>query len=252
MTAAIDGSEEVWSAILASILTHIAVFVPLLFLDGRLEHPVPAAVGGRGLLAAMSLFVAVTLVPVLCSRLLMLPPPPERAQRHQRHAVHGSANASSTAWTRATASCCTWRSRTGRPCVARRRRLGRRRGRSSAARCRSNWRPQADEGQVTVNVGAAARHAHRSAPTPVLQRVEAAIKQLVPEATDVITSGGGGGGFGPAAAATSTAASSQILLMPAGRAHALERSDRAGPAAPAVGHPRRHRPRATRRAATSR
>ena len=34
MTAAIDGSEEVWSAILASTLTHIAVFVPLLFLTG--------------------------------------------------------------------------------------------------------------------------------------------------------------------------------------------------------------------------
>ncbi len=34
MTAAIDGSEEVWSAILASTLTHIAVFVPLLFLSG--------------------------------------------------------------------------------------------------------------------------------------------------------------------------------------------------------------------------
>ena len=34
MTASIDGSEEVWSAILASILTHIAVFVPLLFLEG--------------------------------------------------------------------------------------------------------------------------------------------------------------------------------------------------------------------------
>src|SRR5207302_447965 len=34
MTASIDGSEEVWSAILSSILTHIAVFVPLLFLTG--------------------------------------------------------------------------------------------------------------------------------------------------------------------------------------------------------------------------
>jgi HAE1 family hydrophobic/amphiphilic exporter-1 len=34
MQASIDGSEEVWSAILASILTHIAVFVPLLFLEG--------------------------------------------------------------------------------------------------------------------------------------------------------------------------------------------------------------------------
>ena len=31
VTAAIEGSEEVWGAIVASILTHIAVFVPLLF-----------------------------------------------------------------------------------------------------------------------------------------------------------------------------------------------------------------------------
>ena len=79
MTAAIDGSEEVWSAILASILTHIAVFVPLLFLDRRLEHHVPAAVGRRHASRwLMSLFVAVTLVPVLCSRLLVLPPPADQ------------------------------------------------------------------------------------------------------------------------------------------------------------------------------
>ena len=34
MQASIEGSEEVWSAILASTLTHIAVFIPLLFLTG--------------------------------------------------------------------------------------------------------------------------------------------------------------------------------------------------------------------------
>src|SRR5258705_5952455 len=78
MTASIDGSEEVWSAILASILTHIAVFVPLLFLEGvssilfrQLSIVVCFSL-------AMSLFVAVTLVPVLCSRLLVLPPPPDQ------------------------------------------------------------------------------------------------------------------------------------------------------------------------------
>src|SRR5918993_722090 len=78
MTAAIDGSEEVWSAILASILTHIAVFVPLLFLEGvssilfrQLSIVVVFSL-------AMSLFVAVTLVPVLCSRLLVLPPPADQ------------------------------------------------------------------------------------------------------------------------------------------------------------------------------
>src|SRR5262245_25159726 len=75
MQAAIDGSEEVWSAILASTLTHIAVFVPLLFLSGvssilfkQLSIVVMFSL-------TMSLFVAVTIVPVLCSRLLKLPPP---------------------------------------------------------------------------------------------------------------------------------------------------------------------------------
>ena len=78
MQAAIEGSEEVWSAILASILTHIAVFVPLLFLSGvssilfvQLSIVVMFSL-------SMSLFVAVTVVPVLCSRLLKLPPPVEQ------------------------------------------------------------------------------------------------------------------------------------------------------------------------------
>ena len=75
MTAAIDGAEEVWSAILASTLTHIAVFVPMLFLTGvsSIMFGQLAAVVSFSL--AMSLFVAVTIVPVLCSRLLSLPVP---------------------------------------------------------------------------------------------------------------------------------------------------------------------------------
>ncbi len=51
MTAAIDGSEEVWSAILASTLTHIAVFVPMLFLTGVAQHHVRIAGRRRVLLA---------------------------------------------------------------------------------------------------------------------------------------------------------------------------------------------------------
>jgi HAE1 family hydrophobic/amphiphilic exporter-1 len=77
MRAAIEGSEEVWSAILASTLTHVAVFVPLLFLTGvssilftQLSIVVMFSL-------SMSLFVAVTIVPVMCSRLLKLPPPAE-------------------------------------------------------------------------------------------------------------------------------------------------------------------------------
>jgi HAE1 family hydrophobic/amphiphilic exporter-1 len=78
MQAAIEGSEEVWSAIVASVLTHIAVFVPLLFLSGvssvlfvQLSIVVMFSL-------AMSLFVAVTVVPVLCSRILTMPVPADQ------------------------------------------------------------------------------------------------------------------------------------------------------------------------------
>src|SRR5262249_42452633 len=78
MKAAIEGSEEVWSAIVASILTHIAVFVPLLFLTGissilfrQLSFVVIFSL-------LMSLLVAVTIVPVMCAHLLKLPPPPDQ------------------------------------------------------------------------------------------------------------------------------------------------------------------------------
>ena len=75
MTASIDASEEVWSAILASTLTHIAVFVPLLFLTGVSSIMFKQLSVVVMFSLTMSLFVAVTIVPVLCSRLLKLPTP---------------------------------------------------------------------------------------------------------------------------------------------------------------------------------
>lgn len=75
MTASIDGSEEVWSAILASVLTHIAVFVPLLFLEGISSVMFRQLSIVVSFSLVMSLFVAITLVPVLCSKLLALPDP---------------------------------------------------------------------------------------------------------------------------------------------------------------------------------
>ncbi len=82
--ASIEGSEEIWSAILASTLTHVAVFVPLFFLAGfsSILFKQLSIVVIFSLL--MSLFVAVTLVPVLCSRLLKLPPEP-----HERTGFSG-------------------------------------------------------------------------------------------------------------------------------------------------------------------
>ncbi len=73
VTAAIDGSEEVWSAILASTLTHIAVFVPLLFLSGTASIMFTQLSVVVMFSLVMSLFVAVTIVPVLCSRWLKTP-----------------------------------------------------------------------------------------------------------------------------------------------------------------------------------
>jgi len=75
MQAAIEGSEEVWSAILASTLTHIAVFVPLLFLTGMSSVLFTQLSIVVIFSLSMALFVAVTIVPVLCSRVLRLPPP---------------------------------------------------------------------------------------------------------------------------------------------------------------------------------
>lgn len=68
--ASIEGSEEIWSAILASTLTHIAVFVPLFFLTGFSSVLFKQLSVVVVFSLAMSLFVAVTLVPVLCSILM--------------------------------------------------------------------------------------------------------------------------------------------------------------------------------------
>ena len=113
MTAAIDGSEEVWSAILASTLTHIAVFVPLLFLSGsssilfgQLSFVVMFSL-------AMSLFVAVTIVPVLCSRWLQTPDE-EAARTGFIGRLFRASEAFLEAWTNAIARRSTSRSRTGR------------------------------------------------------------------------------------------------------------------------------------------
>ena len=90
VTAAIEGSEEVWGAIVASILTHIAVFVPLLFLTGisSILFRQLSVVVIFSLL--MSLLVAVTLVPVLCAYLLKLPPPVEERKGSAESCSHAS------------------------------------------------------------------------------------------------------------------------------------------------------------------
>ena len=193
MVAAIEGSEEVWSAILASILTHIAVFVPLLFLTGvsSVMFVQLAVVVMFSLL--MSLFVAVTIVPVLCSRLLRLPPPEAerrgitgRLYTWSEHVLEGLDDGYRALIHKALQH---------RPTVI---------GASAAITLvaflllptiPSELMPQTDEGEVSVSA--------RFAPGTRFERVEAIATQLeemvrnnVPEAVTIMSNAGGGGGFG--------------------------------------------------------
>lgn len=196
MTAAIEGAEEVWSAILASTLTHIAVFVPMLFLTGvsSIMFGQLAAVVSFSL--AMSLFVAVTIVPVLCSRLLKLAPPAESRRgpigwiyRASERALEGLDNAYARALHIALHH---------RPTVF---------GVGIAAfvgaivllpRVGFEFQPSTDEGEVTVDAELAVGTRIELTEAALIQ-LEDTIRRTTPEAQMLITQAGGGGmggGFG--------------------------------------------------------
>jgi len=191
LQAAIDGSEEVWSAILASILTHISVFVPLLFLTGissvmfkQLAIVVMFSLG-------MSLFVAVTLVPVLCSKLLRLPPPVEerrgltgrlfswsetllnRMDEGYRSLLHKALQHRPTVLLTGTALFVI--ALAIMPYVG------------------SELMPQTDEGEVQVDVELPVGTRIERTEATIL-RLEQMVREMVPE-LDILISNGGGGGF---------------------------------------------------------
>ena len=68
--AALDGVAEVWPALLASTLTTVFVFLPIIFITqeaGQLYSDIAVAISASIL---MSLLVAILVVPALCSRFL--------------------------------------------------------------------------------------------------------------------------------------------------------------------------------------
>lgn len=68
--AARDGAHEVWSAILASTLTNLAVFLPIVFLRdeaGQLFRDIAIA---TSISTVLSLFFALTVVPMMAARVL--------------------------------------------------------------------------------------------------------------------------------------------------------------------------------------
>jgi HAE1 family hydrophobic/amphiphilic exporter-1 len=193
MTAAIDGSEEVWSAILASTLTHIAVFVPLLFLSGVSSILFTQLSVVVMFSLTMSLFVAVTIVPVLCSRLLRLPPP-----IHERRGLSGRLYTASENFLNRMDerySRLIHVALQHRPTVV---------GLGTAAVVAAfvilptigfELMPEADEGEVQVTaelpVGTRIERSEE-----VALRLESLAREYVPETEDVITNAGGGGFMG--------------------------------------------------------
>jgi multidrug efflux pump subunit AcrB len=70
LKAALDGVREVWPAVLASTLTTVFVFLPIVFIEdeaGQLYSDIAIAISAS---IIMSMIVAITLVPTACGRLL--------------------------------------------------------------------------------------------------------------------------------------------------------------------------------------
>lgn len=193
LQASIDGSEEVWSAILASVLTHIAVFVPLLFLQGISSVMFRQLSIVVSFSLIMSLFVAVTLVPVLCSKLLALPDPNARRNSPVER-VHAKmerwlddldetySNLLRKALSHRTAVLAVAASSVLLAAIL-------------FPTLPTEFQSQTDEGQVQVNVQLP-QGTRIEVTEPVLLRIEGRIRELVPEAVSVITSAGQTGGFG--------------------------------------------------------
>ena len=74
LRAAYDGTTEVWGAILASTLTTLAVFLPIILIEdeaGQIFRDIAIIIS---ITVGLSLIVAITVIPMLAARLLRSPP----------------------------------------------------------------------------------------------------------------------------------------------------------------------------------
>lgn len=87
-SAALNGTREVQFAVMASSLTLVAIFVPVIFMKGIIGRFFQsfAVVVSSGVL--VSLFVALTLTPMLCARHLRVSPPTERVTGFLKRGFH--------------------------------------------------------------------------------------------------------------------------------------------------------------------
>ena len=213
MTAAVDGSEEVWSAILASTLTHIAVFLPLLLLSGTASIMFTQLSVVVMFSLIMSLFVAVTIVPVLCSRWLKTPDEEAAAKgimatffrlserfldgmdEGYRRAIHVALQHRPTVILSAVALVVL--------------------AAVLYPRIETELVTQTDEGEVNVNAELAlGTRIERT--EEVLLILEDRVKQFVPEATTIITQGGSGGNNYQGGGGNTSRGQIRVILKPRG------------------------------------
>ncbi|MCX5679415.1 MAG: efflux RND transporter permease subunit [Candidatus Omnitrophica bacterium] len=69
VSAAIDGTNEVWVAILSATLTHIVVFFPMIYVGQEIRLLYGGVAWTVTISLVVSLFVAITVVPLLASRM---------------------------------------------------------------------------------------------------------------------------------------------------------------------------------------
>lgn len=88
--AAYDGTIEVWGAILASTLTTIAVFVPIVFIEeqaGQLFRDIAIAISAG---VGLSLLVSITVIPSLSARILTTAQSPSSQKKSRSLFVHAT------------------------------------------------------------------------------------------------------------------------------------------------------------------
>lgn len=85
--AAYDGANEVWGALIASALTTIAVFLPVIFLEdeaGQLFKDIAIAVTGA---VSFSLFVSISVIPMLWTQVMRLSKHDEHQHKEHRSII---------------------------------------------------------------------------------------------------------------------------------------------------------------------
>ncbi|HVK77250.1 MAG TPA: efflux RND transporter permease subunit [Kofleriaceae bacterium] len=80
--AAVRATAEISSAVLATTLSLMAVFLPVAFMEGIVGQFLRSFGLTMGFAIAVSMFVSFTLTPMMAARLLPLPPPP--GHRHRK------------------------------------------------------------------------------------------------------------------------------------------------------------------------